>query len=189
MVEQMGNCPARSTGINPPDLPIVSPHIPADVPRLLRGSHEHNLMVDNASSGASGGGRAVVYRVMEEQTHPGEIGNEGPTKRNDTSGATPITPTCDRSRRTHLTSAIENVDTPEDFRDLSPFVFVPRDDRHKDDHVARYDAEIDIPRPRTHSEVVRHRAAKSAAGRRREELEFSEVSHEPCSVWAGHEFV
>lgn len=75
---------------------------------------------------------------------------------------------------------MEHEDVSEDFGDLSPFVVVPRNDRrHKDDHLARYDEEIDIPRPRTHSEVIRHRVAKSAAGRRRTEQESSEVGEEP----------
>eukprot|EP00903_Cladosiphon_okamuranus_P019455 g17889.t1 len=84
-------------------------------------------------------------------------------------------------RNQRQASAVQNGDAPEDFGDLSPFVFVPCNDGHKDDHLERYEGEIDIPRPRTHAEVVRHRAAKSAAGRRRAELESSEEATRPFS--------
>lgn len=136
------------------------------------------------------GSHTVVSRALEEQTHYRTTVNGGPTKSNmaDTSGAaTTITPTGNKSRcNQHQASAIENGDAPEDFGDLSPFVFVPRIDRHNDDHLARYDGEIDIPRPRTHSEVVRNRVAKLAAGRRRAELESSEVGNCQCNISVCH---
>lgn len=140
-------------------------------------------MDDNDTSATAA---AVVSWAVEEPTRSGKIGNDGLTQNNaaDTSaasGATTITPTDDSSRSNHQHNSIaiiENGDIPEDFGDLSAFVFVPRNDSRKDDHLARYDPEIDIPRPRTHSEVARHRVAKSAAGRRRAELESSEVGDE-----------
>lgn len=133
----------------------------------------------NAASPTSGSGRTVVCRMLEEQTRFGRIGDHGPTENSAAarSGATTITPTGDstHSNEQHG-SAEENDKAAEDFGDLSPFIFVPRIGRPKDDHLARYDPEIDIPRPHTHAEVVRHRVAKSAAGRRRAELQLSEVS-------------
>lgn len=64
----------------------------------------------------------------------------------------------------------------EDHGDLSPFVAVEReDDRTRIDFLSRYDGDVDIPLPRTHSDVVHARAAKRAAGRRLAAVEASEV--------------
>lgn len=68
----------------------------------------------------------------------------------------------------------EGGDGAEDYADLVPFVKVLRRARHPSD-AAEYDAYIDVPLPRCHSEVVRTNAAKSAAGRRRAALHSSEV--------------
>lgn len=65
-------------------------------------------------------------------------------------------------------------DSAEDYPDLAPFVRVSRRERTPQD-AAEYDAFIDVPLPRCHSEVVRANAAKSAAGRRRAALHSSEV--------------
>lgn len=65
-------------------------------------------------------------------------------------------------------------DGAEDYPDLAPFVRVSRRERHFGD-AAEYDAFIDVPLPRCHSEVVRTNAAKSAAGRRRAALFSSKV--------------
>lgn len=65
-------------------------------------------------------------------------------------------------------------DRAEEYADLAPFVRVWRRERHPKD-AAEYDANIDVPLPRCHSEVVRANAAKSAAGRRRAALHLSQV--------------
>lgn len=117
--------------------------------------------------------------TLEEQTHSGEIGNDSriTSNGNVTAASDTTTATSTGDSRCCDQHVIQS-GTPEDDGDLSPFVVVPRNDRHNDDHLGRYDADIDIPRPRTHSEVVRYRAAKSAAGRWRAELDSSEVGNE-----------
>ena len=67
-----------------------------------------------------------------------------------------------------------NSDRAEDYADLAPFVRVWRRERQPKD-AAEYDADIDVPLPRCHSEVVRANAAKSAEGRRRAALHLSQV--------------
>lgn len=65
-------------------------------------------------------------------------------------------------------------DCAEDYGDLAPFVAVSR--RNYDcNPLTRYDGELDVPLPRSHSEVVESRAAKWAAGTRLAGLQGLEV--------------
>lgn len=66
----------------------------------------------------------------------------------------------------------------EEYGELTPFIEVTRgdkDDANGDAVTAVFDPEIDVPLPRSHVEVVKARAAKSAVGRRRSELLYSQV--------------
>lgn len=65
----------------------------------------------------------------------------------------------------------------EEYGELAPFIEVKSDDTDGagSDAMAVFDPEIDVPLPRSHSEVVKVRAAKSAVGRRRAELRSSQV--------------
>lgn len=78
------------------------------------------------------------------------------------------------SRRNNETSPRKGA---EECTELAPFieVTISNTDDGGGDAMAVFDPEIDVPLPRSHSEVVRVRAAKSAVGRRRAELRSSQV--------------
>lgn len=84
-----------------------------------------------------------------------------------TLGITTTTPRCTQDLASEVGS--------KDFGDLSPFIVVTHEDRHAGDPLVRHDGDIDIPRPRTHCEVARYLAAKSAVGRRRAAMLSSKV--------------
>lgn len=65
----------------------------------------------------------------------------------------------------------------EEYGELAPFIEVTSGDTDGagGDAMPVFDLEIDVPLPRSHSEVVKVRAAKSAVGRQRAELRSSQV--------------
>lgn len=73
-----------------------------------------------------------------------------------------------------------NTNGAEDYGDLAPFTAAWRADKECDS-MARFDAEVDVPLPRSHLEVVKARAVKSAAGRRSAQLQSSEVGETDLS--------
>lgn len=62
----------------------------------------------------------------------------------------------------------------EEYADLSPFITAPIK-CEASDGASHFDADADVPLPRSHVEVVKARRLKSEAGRRRARLQSSEV--------------
>lgn len=139
-----------------------------------------------ASSASSRGSSAVDDRTLQEHRN-GDVAISDKVDRtskavtaSSTSGTPATTPSGGGGGGGRkLTSTIEGGDASEDYGDLAHFVAVACDkDRQGHNQLALYDAGIDIPLPRRHPEVVRARAAKLAAGRKRAELNVSEVGTE-----------
>lgn len=120
------------------------------------------------------GDRTNLLEVNDRHNNSTRINTAG------ASSTMAVDPTGDASAPCPKDPSMSISGAPEDFGELAPFVFVGcNHERRAGDRLARYDPGIDIPLPRSHSDVVRTRAAKSAEGIRRVGLYSSEVGAVP----------
>ncbi len=112
--------------------------------------------------------------VEEHVQHGDKMGNDLESDREK--GNAPTTVASVGVAATRCTQDLASEIDPKDVGDLSPFFFVTHEVGHGEDHLVRHDGDIDIPRPRTHCEVARYLAAKSAVERRLAAMLSSKVS-------------